>query len=303
MGAGALSRAGPTPPAAQEPVPDDLVRYLDEVEPRDPRAARSSARTSNRTAAGASLGLSLRQMRYRMARLGITESETSRSDLMSATPCHGEAPERTSGTGRLVAPTPRRVPASPNFQGASRRAQARRHRGAALDQPAAGPIRRRRHRGGCVHRTRWDWAAHPYFETESIRRARGVGPFRGAARRCTVLQFVSIDDRAWHAGRSSWDGREAANDWSVGIELEGLEEAARRSSPRSTRRAREAPAARHRPRAVRSPTGRRPRARIAPGRKVDPQVVGFDWADLASRPALGCASASRPRRPAARPIA
>ena len=38
-----------------------------------------------------------------------------------------------------------------------------------------------------------------------------------------VLQFVSVDRRAWHAGRSSWQGRENCNDYSVGIELEGLE--------------------------------------------------------------------------------
>jgi len=76
MGAGALSHAGPTAPAAQEPVPDDLARYLDEVE-RVILVRALERQNFNRTAAGASLGLSLRQMRYRMARLGITESETS----------------------------------------------------------------------------------------------------------------------------------------------------------------------------------------------------------------------------------
>ena len=65
-----------TVPAAQEPVPDDLVRYLDEVE-RVILVRALERQNFNRTAAGASLGLSLRQMRYRMARLGITESETS----------------------------------------------------------------------------------------------------------------------------------------------------------------------------------------------------------------------------------
>ena len=38
-----------------------------------------------------------------------------------------------------------------------------------------------------------------------------------------LLQFVSCDGRAWHAGRSLWRGRENCNDWSIGIELEGLE--------------------------------------------------------------------------------
>lgn len=36
-----------------------------------------------------------------------------------------------------------------------------------------------------------------------------------------LLQFVSTDKRAWHAGVSSWRGRERCNDFSIGIELEG----------------------------------------------------------------------------------
>jgi AmpD protein len=38
-----------------------------------------------------------------------------------------------------------------------------------------------------------------------------------------LLQFVSCDERAWHAGSSQWRGRENCNDYSIGIELEGLE--------------------------------------------------------------------------------
>ena len=72
----AMAHAGQAVPAALEPVPDDLVRYLDEVE-RVILVRALERQNFNRTAAGASLGLSLRQMRYRMARLGITESETS----------------------------------------------------------------------------------------------------------------------------------------------------------------------------------------------------------------------------------
>ena len=73
---GAAPLGVPAAPAALEPVPDDLVRYLDEVE-RVILVRALERQNFNRTAAGASLGLSLRQMRYRMARLGITESETS----------------------------------------------------------------------------------------------------------------------------------------------------------------------------------------------------------------------------------
>ena len=38
------------------------------------------------------------------------------------------------------------------------------------------------------------------------------------------VQFVSFNDRAWHAGKSSWLGREACNDYSIGIECEGADE-------------------------------------------------------------------------------
>ena len=36
-----------------------------------------------------------------------------------------------------------------------------------------------------------------------------------------LIQFVSCLQRAWHAGISTWQGRERCNDFSVGIELEG----------------------------------------------------------------------------------
>ena len=59
------------PPVPIEvPLPDDLGGYLDEVE-RDILVRALERHRFNRTAAGASLGLSLRQMRYRMARLGV----------------------------------------------------------------------------------------------------------------------------------------------------------------------------------------------------------------------------------------
>jgi two-component system, NtrC family, response regulator PilR len=54
----------------EEPLPDDLASHLDEVE-RDILVRALERHRFNRTAAGASLGLSLRQMRYRMARLGV----------------------------------------------------------------------------------------------------------------------------------------------------------------------------------------------------------------------------------------
>ena len=61
----------PPPPPVAAPLPDDLAAYLDEVE-RDILLRALERHRFNRTAAGASLGLSLRQMRYRMARLNVS---------------------------------------------------------------------------------------------------------------------------------------------------------------------------------------------------------------------------------------
>jgi two-component system, NtrC family, response regulator PilR len=63
-----------------EPLPSDLAAYLDEVE-RSILIRALGLHGFNRTAAGASLGLSLRQMRYRMARLGITEDDDGQVSL------------------------------------------------------------------------------------------------------------------------------------------------------------------------------------------------------------------------------
>lgn len=61
---------GRAAPARAEALPRDLAAYLDDVE-RDILVRALAEHRYNRTAAGASLGLSLRQMRYRMARLGV----------------------------------------------------------------------------------------------------------------------------------------------------------------------------------------------------------------------------------------
>jgi AmpD protein len=39
----------------------------------------------------------------------------------------------------------------------------------------------------------------------------------------SCVQYVPFDKRAWHAGKSSYEGRERCNDFSIGIELEGTE--------------------------------------------------------------------------------
>lgn len=68
--AGAASSVAAAGAAGGAPLPSDLAAYLDGVE-RDILVRALEKYRFNRTAAGASLGLSLRQMRYRMARLGV----------------------------------------------------------------------------------------------------------------------------------------------------------------------------------------------------------------------------------------
>jgi len=65
-----------------------------------------------------------------------------------------------------------------------------------------------------------NWDAHPYFQQI---RGMAVSAHFVIRRTGEVLQFVSCDDRAWHAGTSHYRGRDNCNDDSIGIELEGLE--------------------------------------------------------------------------------
>jgi len=66
-----------------------------------------------------------------------------------------------------------------------------------------------------------DTTAHPYFETIAELKVSAHALIR---RDGSVIQFVSCLDRAWHAGRSSFMGRQECNDYSIGIELEGADE-------------------------------------------------------------------------------
>ena len=116
-----------------------------------------------------------------------------------------------------------------------------------------------------------DWDAHPYFG--SIRGLEVSAHFY-VRRNGELWQFVSCDDRAWHAGPSSWRGRTNCNDDSIGIELEGLEgdrfELAQYETLASLC---SALAQRY---AIAFIAGHE---HIAPGRKADPGS-GFDWALL-----------------------
>jgi N-acetyl-anhydromuramoyl-L-alanine amidase len=67
---------------------------------------------------------------------------------------------------------------------------------------------------------RLDWDAHPYFQTI---RGLEVSTHFLVRRDGELVQFVSCDARAWHAGASVWHDQPGCNDYSIGIELEGLE--------------------------------------------------------------------------------
>lgn len=138
---------------------------------------------------------------------------------------------------------------------------------------------------------RLDWDAHPYFQ--SIRGLEVSSHFV-VRRNGHVQQFVSTHERAWHAGRSSWRGRENCNDFSIGIELEGLE-GERFEPPQYAALATlcAALAAQH---PLVHVAGHE---HVAPGRKIDPGS-GFDWERL--RSALGwsraCFAHATPQQPA-----
>ena len=66
-----------------------------------------------------------------------------------------------------------------------------------------------------------DYDAHPYFD--QLRTLRVSAHFL-IRRDGELMQFVSANDRAWHAGVSSFRGRERCNDFSIGIELEGTDD-------------------------------------------------------------------------------
>lgn len=121
---------------------------------------------------------------------------------------------------------------------------------------------------------RLDWSRHPYFET--IRGARVSAHFflrRGGE----AVQFVSCDERAWHAGNSTWRGRDGCNDFSIGIELEGLEGESFDERQYVALAALLTTLGERYP--VASVAGHE---HIAPGRKGDPGP-GFDWVGMRRR--------------------
>lgn len=121
---------------------------------------------------------------------------------------------------------------------------------------------------------RLDRQGHPYF-TEI--HGMEVSAHLFIRRDGSVIQFVPFNRRAWHAGKSAWCGRERCNDFSIGIELEGTDDAPYEEAQYRTLAAvldalRAAYPALHED----AVTGH---SDIAPGRKTDPGPA-FDWAFL-----------------------
>ena len=128
------------------------------------------------------------------------------------------------------------------------------------------------YRGDAVERlftNRLDPAAHPSFaELAGLRVSSHFLVRRGGE----LLQFVPLQARAWHAGVSRWRGRERCNDFSVGIELEGVDDARFESAQYESLVA-----------LIRNLQAVLPlrdvaaHSDVAPGRKFDPGTH-FDWA-------------------------
>lgn len=134
-----------------------------------------------------------------------------------------------------------------------------------------------------------DCDAHPYFE--QLRALRVSAHFL-IRRDGAVVQFVSANDRAWHAGVSSFGARQQCNDFSIGIELEGTDfEPYAEPQYLALAGLTSALQARYRLTDVAG------HAHIAPGRKTDPGPF-FDWRHY--RRALSAQSRSAPNRRALR---
>ncbi|KAG0194131.1 hypothetical protein DFQ28_001268 [Apophysomyces sp. BC1034] len=122
-----------------------------------------------------------------------------------------------------------------------------------------------------------DCDAHPYYaQLRGLRVSAHFFVRRGGK----LLQFVSCSERAWHAGVSSFAGRERCNDFSIGIELEGSDEHAFEAPQYETLAALCTALCECYP--IAALAGH---ADIAPGRKTDPGAH-FDWRRLRAQLAL-----------------
>lgn len=116
-----------------------------------------------------------------------------------------------------------------------------------------------------------DWDAHPYFKSiEGMQ----VSAHFFIRRNGDLCQFVSCNQRAWHAGVSRYRGRDNCNDDSIGIELEGIDGGAFENEQYETLASVCAALLQHYP--IAHIAGHE---HVAPGRKKDPGP-GFNWRGL-----------------------
>ena len=115
--------------------------------------------------------------------------------------------------------------------------------------------------------------AHPFFQIAGAP-GRRVSAHVLIKRDGLVTQYVPFGARAWHAGVSEYRGRPACNDYSIGIELEGVDDIPYTDAQyESLARVVQALLAAYPTLCSQHITGH---SDIAPGRKTDPGVV-FDW--------------------------
>jgi len=117
---------------------------------------------------------------------------------------------------------------------------------------------------------------HPYFAAVADLRVSSHLLIRRSGE---IVQYVPFQLRAWHAGASSWAGRERCNDFSIGIELEGADHSPYESAQYAMLARVIAVLCRSYPRLT--PDRVVGHSDIAPGRKSDPGPA-FDWPRLRS---------------------
>jgi AmpD protein len=115
---------------------------------------------------------------------------------------------------------------------------------------------------------------HPYFEKIAGLKVSSHALIR---RDGELVQYVPFQHRAWHAGASTYCGRERCNDYSIGIELEGSDEQA--YEPFQYRTLMELIAALCKAYPTLSSSRVVGHSDVAPGRKTDPGPA-FDWVRL-----------------------